>query len=71
MCPPACWRRARGWARLGAAHLCLGHARAALSAYERGLQLSPGSREMQLGAELARERLAAAGDRRKAMRGEE
>ena len=60
--------RARGWARLGAAQLCLGHPRAALSAYQRGLQMSPGSAEMQLGARLAGDNLAAAGGRRTAVR---
>ena len=64
--PPATTRRARGWARLGAANLCLDHARAALSAYERGLTLSPGNEEMQRGTALARERLATQGGRRKA-----
>lgn len=64
--PPHC--RARGWARLGAAQLCLGHPRAALAAYERGLALSPGSAEMQLGARLAAEGQAAAGERRRAVR---
>ncbi|KAL4422512.1 hypothetical protein ABPG75_008709 [Micractinium tetrahymenae] len=59
---------ARGWARLGAAHLCLGHARAAASAYRQGLGLDGGSREMQVGLQLAQAALAAQGDRRKAMR---
>ncbi|KAL4421061.1 hypothetical protein ABPG77_001356 [Micractinium sp. CCAP 211/92] len=59
---------ARGWARLGAAQLCLGHARAAASAYRQGLSLDGGSREMQLGLKLAQAALAAQGSRRKAMR---
>lgn len=64
--PDAC--RARGWARLGAAQLCGGHPRAALSAYQRGLQLAPGSGEMQLGAQLASAALAAQAGRRKVER---
>lgn len=60
--------RARGWARLGAAHLCLGHARAAASAYRQGLSLDASSREMRLGLQLAQAAVAAQGDRRKAMR---
>lgn len=61
-------RRARGWARLGAAQLCLGHSRAALSAYQRGLQLDPDSVEMQRGAQLAAAGQAGVEDRRRAMR---
>ena len=66
--PRALRCRARGWARLGAAQLCLGHLRASLSAYRRGLQLDPGNTEMQLGVQLA-QAAAAAGpaDRRRAM----
>ena len=66
--PPGGHGRARGWARLGAAQLCLGHPRASLSAYQRGLQLAPGSGEMQLGAQLAEAALAAQAGRRKAER---
>jgi hypothetical protein len=45
--------RSRGWARLGAAQLCLGHHRAAVSAYQRGLDLEAGSQELQMGLQLA------------------
>jgi tetratricopeptide (TPR) repeat protein len=60
-------RRARGWARLGAANLCLGRQRAAMAAYRRGLELSPGHAEMALGLQLAQQAVLAQGDRRKAM----
>ncbi len=60
--------RARGWARLGAAQLCLGHMRASLSAYSRGLQLDPGNAEMKLGLQLAQGAPAAGpADRRRAI----
>lgn len=58
--------RPRGWARLGAAQLCAGHVRAAVSAYKKGLELQPGSAEMQLGLELAQQALVAQGNRRAA-----
>lgn len=45
--------RARGWARLGAAQLCLGHPTAAASAYIQGLKLDPKNEEMLTGMELA------------------
>lgn len=51
--------RARGWARLGAAQLCVGHPTAAASAYARGLTLDPRSEEMLEGMEMAKR----AGDR--------
>lgn len=44
---------ARGWARLGAAQLCLGHVQAAESAYKRGLLLNPDNEEMVAGLLLA------------------
>jgi hypothetical protein len=59
--------RARGWARLGAAQLMLGHPRASMSAYTRGMQLDPGSEEMALGLQLARAALEAQGNRREAV----
>jgi stress-induced-phosphoprotein 1 len=53
-------RRARGWARLGAAQLGLGHYQAALAAYKKGLRLQPGAPDMELGlqevGELAQSR---------------
>lgn len=61
---PAC--RARGWARLGAAQLCLGHPRPALAAYQRGLALSPGNEEMRRGEALAEEHVRASAGRRRA-----
>ncbi|KAG7671582.1 hypothetical protein NADE_000775 [Nannochloris sp. 'desiccata'] len=45
---------ARGWARLGAAQLCLGHPTAAASAYTQGLTLDPKNEEMLTGMELAK-----------------
>lgn len=45
--------RARGWARLGAAQLCLGHPTAAASAYVQGLKLDSKNEEMLTGMELA------------------
>lgn len=65
---PTC--RPRGWARLGAAQLCMGHYRAAVSAYKKAIEIEggSGSREMQLGLQLAAEALAGQGaDRRAAM----
>lgn len=44
---------ARGWARLGAAQLCLGHVQAAESAYKKGLSLDPGNEELIAGLSLA------------------
>ena len=58
--------RARGWARLGAAQLCMRHARAAAAAYERGLALDPDSGEMRAGLDLARAAEAERGARRAA-----
>ncbi|KAI3430257.1 hypothetical protein D9Q98_004853 [Chlorella vulgaris] len=59
---------ARGWARLGAAQLCMGHMRASVSAYRQGLELDPASSEMQLGLKMAQQAQAAVPqDRRKAM----
>jgi hypothetical protein len=46
--------RARGWARLGAAQLCMGHPTAAASAYTQGLRLEPKNEEMLMGMELAK-----------------
>lgn len=46
--------RSRGWARLGAAQLCLGHPTAAASAYAQGLRLDPKNDEMLSGMELAK-----------------
>lgn len=59
--------RSRGWARLGTAQLCLGHARAAVTAYEKGLQLDATNHEMQLGLALAKQALDVRGNRRAAM----
>ena len=58
--------RPRGWARLGAAQLCLGHHRAAESAYQSGLALDAGSAEMQLGLQLAQAAAAGRGKQRRA-----
>lgn len=67
--PLPVWRRARGWTRLGVAQLCMGHARAAASAYRKAIELegAGGSREMQLGLQLAGQALAGQGDRRAAL----
>lgn len=59
--------RARGWARLGAAQLCLGHPRAAAAAYRRGLELEGSNKEMRLGLELAQAALVSSAGRRKAV----
>ena len=47
--------RARGWARLGAAHLCNGHPSAAIAAYAQGLKLDPKNPEMVEGLQLAKD----------------
>ena len=59
--------RSRGWARLGAAQLCCGHATAAASAYEKGLTLDAANEEMKLGLTLARNAVNSRGNRRAAM----
>jgi hypothetical protein len=46
--------RSRGWARLGASQLCMGHPTAAASAYTQGLRLDPKNDEMLTGMELAK-----------------
>jgi hypothetical protein len=46
----------------------MGHMRASVSAYRRGLELDPASSEMQLGLKMAQQAQAAVPqDRRKAM----
>ena len=64
--PTPLWplHRARGWARLGAAQLCCGHARAAVSAYMRAQELGAGGADVQRGLKLAQETLLRQGGRR-------
>ena len=59
--------RARGWARLGAAQLGLGHYQAALAAYKKGLRLQPGAPDMELGLQEAGELAQSRGGRRDAV----
>lgn len=54
----------RGWTRLGAAQLSLGHPQAACSAFRRALALESGCAEAAAGLRLAESALAAQGDRR-------
>lgn len=57
--------RSRGWARLGAAQLCMGHPTAAASAYSQGLKLDPKNEEMMVGLELAKRALERTGKHRR------